>query len=350
MNMVDGLHRLAPDEPLGVPELGWVDMKRKQVNAETERLEHELKTYKNNLIKDMIRVSRISPSATSVWHKLTHCFPLWQLGNQDLGAHYASSGDYPNAYKAYSRMREYCATPKHIAEMFLKLTLVCINQQNWMNVQTQILKVQANSGALKPEERGVYETIVSAVHGLAQMASGSYRDAAEQFLKVDASFITADTVAGIDWKRAVLSANDIAVYGGLCALASMSRAELQTRVLSNTNLGQFLELEPHIRRAIALFCSSKYSACLEILEQYRTDYLLDLYLQPHVAELYWRVRSKSIVQYFIPFSCVTLDEMARAFSTSSGTTIEEELVEMIQQGILDARVDLVNRVTLPLLS
>jgi len=270
------------------------------------------------------------------------------MGNEDLGAHYASSGDYSNAFKSYSRMREYCTTPKHIAEMSLKIMLVCINQQDWMNVQSQILKVQTNSSSLKPEERGAYETITFAIHGLAQMASGSYKDAAEQYLKVDATFLSADPVGGIDWKRSVLSANDIAVYGGLCALASMSRTELQTRVLSNATFGQFLELEPHIRRAIALFCSSKYSACLEILEQYRADYLLDVYLQPHVVELYWLIRSKSIVQYFIPFSCVTLDEMAGVFASTSGANTEDELIDMIQRGILDARVDLVNRVGLPL--
>jgi len=72
LNMMDGLHKLAPDEPLGVPDLGWVDTKRKQVKAETERLEHELKTYKNNLIKESIRVSYIAALCrTGLWTRLT---------------------------------------------------------------------------------------------------------------------------------------------------------------------------------------------------------------------------------------------------------------------------------------
>jgi hypothetical protein len=35
----------------------WMEKKDKQNRAETTRLEHELKGYKNNLIKESIRVS-----------------------------------------------------------------------------------------------------------------------------------------------------------------------------------------------------------------------------------------------------------------------------------------------------
>jgi COP9 signalosome complex subunit 1 len=38
-------------------DLAWMEKKDKQNKAETTRLEHELKGYKNNLIKESIRVS-----------------------------------------------------------------------------------------------------------------------------------------------------------------------------------------------------------------------------------------------------------------------------------------------------
>lgn len=47
---------LAPEDPEGVPDLGWVDSKTKQVKAEGDKLEQQLKGYKNNLIKESIRV------------------------------------------------------------------------------------------------------------------------------------------------------------------------------------------------------------------------------------------------------------------------------------------------------
>jgi len=43
--------------PSAAPDLNWVDTKQRQVKAETDRLEGELKGYKNNLIKESIRVS-----------------------------------------------------------------------------------------------------------------------------------------------------------------------------------------------------------------------------------------------------------------------------------------------------
>ena len=44
-------------DPNGEIDAAWVQRKEKQNNAETVRLEHELKGYKNNLIKESIRVS-----------------------------------------------------------------------------------------------------------------------------------------------------------------------------------------------------------------------------------------------------------------------------------------------------
>lgn len=45
------------EDTLGTVDTDWVESKQRQVAAETERLELELKGYKNNLIKESIRVS-----------------------------------------------------------------------------------------------------------------------------------------------------------------------------------------------------------------------------------------------------------------------------------------------------
>jgi len=50
-----------------------------------------------------------------------------------------------------------------------------------------------------------------------------------------------------------------------------------------------------------------------------------------------------MVQYFIPFSCVTLDAMASAFGMTEHS-IEDELVDMIERGNLEARIDTQNKV------
>lgn len=226
--------------------------------------------------------------------------------------------------------------------MTLRLVYVNIAQNSWMGVQSHLVKV--DSSQLKGDDKTKLEPIVSACSGLAHMCTGNFRDAATSFIHTSPLFLTLEPAAGITWQREVLSGNDVAVYGGLCALASMDRSELQHKVLANGDFRNFLELEPHIRRAITLFCNSKYSACLEVLEGYRTDYLLDVYLSRALAAIYSKIRTKSIVQYFISFSCVTLDEMASKFQlTGEYQNIEDELEDMINSGVLNARIDLVDR-------
>jgi COP9 signalosome complex subunit 1 len=53
---VIALAEVAPGEPEADLDKEWIEYTRKVVKAETERLEHELKGYKNNLIKESIRV------------------------------------------------------------------------------------------------------------------------------------------------------------------------------------------------------------------------------------------------------------------------------------------------------
>ncbi|KAI9678821.1 MAG: hypothetical protein M1817_005881 [Caeruleum heppii] len=303
--IVELLRQTGSDDPGANEHQAWVEKVTKQVKAETDRLEYELKGYKNNLIKESIR-----------------------MGNEDLGLHYQAIGDLPLAFKAFSRMRDFCTSPKHVYEMCMKLIVVSIEQGNWMAVQSNVLKV--GNLQLKAEDLADAQPKLRAAIGLAQMASGNYREAAESFLRSDSSLANSF--------NQVVTANDVAVYGGLCALASMDRQELQKKVLEDNSFRNFLELEPQIRRAVTFFCNSKYSQCLEILEAYKPDYLLDIYLQKHVRELYRFVRSKSIVQYFVPFDTVTLDSMAAAFGTNE-SIIQGELVHMIQQGTLDARID-----------
>lgn len=257
-----------------------------------------------------------------------------KMGSAELGSHYLDTGDPSAAYKAYARMRDFCTSSKHIAEMCLKLTLASIEQGNWISVESNVQKIW--NLQLKAEEELEIHPRLHIAMGLAQMSGLTYRDAAASFLQVD-------PVVGSSFNE-LLVRNDVAVYGGLCALASMDREELRSRVLESASFRNFLEVEPHIRRAIASFCNSNYSECLAILDTYKTDYLLDVYLQAHVQQLYGRIRRKSIVQYFIPFSCVSFENMAKAFK-SDERAMEMELVEMIQQGVLNARIDTQNRVS-----
>jgi COP9 signalosome complex subunit 1 len=53
---VAAFEKLLPNDPMAQLDATWIENKTKKVKAETDRMEHELKTYKNNLIKESIRV------------------------------------------------------------------------------------------------------------------------------------------------------------------------------------------------------------------------------------------------------------------------------------------------------
>lgn len=257
------------------------------------------------------------------------------MGNEDLGTHYQEIGDLEKAYEAFNRMRQDVLIQKHIVDVCRHTISVSIEQAKWVTVQSNVQKIMA-VGQSTEDERALQPYLRISM-GLANLAEGRFYDAA-------LSFLTVESGMGSTYNDTA-SPNDVAIYGGLCALASMDRDELQRRVLDNPSFRTYLELEPHIRRAVAFFVNGRYSVCLSTLQGYRNDYLLDIHLQRHVAEIYHLIRSKSIIQYFIPFSCVTLDSMDIAFG-SSGTSVEEELVSMIQRGTLVARIDKQNRVSL----
>ncbi|KAL6715736.1 hypothetical protein ACLMJK_006697 [Lecanora helva] len=316
------LQDVAPQDPDALFDVAWVERTNKQVKAETDKKELELKGYKNNLIKESIR-----------------------MGYDDLGQHYHAVGDLTKSNKAYATMRDYCTTNQHIVIMNMNLIKVSIDQGSWFAVQNHVQRIRGSAGAHKYPEAEKNSAKLSAAHALASLAQSNYRDAAEEFLATDPRMSTAklDDPADEEKYNEILTPNDVAVYGGLCALASMTREELQAKVLDNNDFRNYLELEPHIRRAISHFVSAKYSQCLSILDSYRADYLLDIYLKPHLLRLYSDIRSKAIQQYFIPFSTVTLAALSEAFNTDE-RTIEHELIQLIKNKDLDARIDLIDRV------
>ncbi|KAF9238437.1 hypothetical protein DTO006G1_9210 [Penicillium roqueforti] len=314
---VRALAEVAPSDPDASLDAAWVQETNRYVQTQTERLEHELRGYKNNLIKESIR-----------------------MGHEDLGNHHYKTGDLAAASKAYSRMRDYCTTPNHITSMLFKMVNVATERGDWMSVQSNVHRLRNSQS--KPDDAAKNISKITAASALSQMHQTLYLDAANSFLSIPPDL--GDTY------NEVITPNDVAVYGGLCALASMNRDDLQKNVLDNQTFRTFLELEPHIRRAIVFFCNFKFRQCLDILEAYRPDYLLDIHLQRHIPQLYKRIRTKSIEQYMIPFSRVTLDSMAKIFAptvvggearpTDISSPFVQELIGLIQGGILNARIDL----------
>jgi len=308
------------DRTVPALELSWIDSRNKKFQTKLEKLDNDLKNYKSNSIKESIR-----------------------RGQDDLGDHFLDGGDLANALKCYSRARDYCTSGRHVVSMCINVIKVSVYLQNWSHVISYVNKAIATpeftAGSSKvgtDQHQLCLITRLKCAGGLADLMTRKYSAAAKQFLSASLDHCDCPDL---------MSPNNVAIYGGLCALATFDRAELFKQVISSTQFKLFLELEPQLREVIQCFYESRYGQCLKLLEEMKDNLLLDMYLAPHINTLFSMIRNRGLVQYFSPYSSADLVTMAQSFNTSL-TDLENELMKLILDGSIQARIDSHNKVLL----
>lgn len=333
----------------------WAAQQHEENMRQLAKMESELKGYKNNLIRESIR-----------------------MGQEDLANHHLLTGGpvpdpsnpntihrtgYYAAMEAFGRMRDYCNTPTHISSMHLRVVYTAFVQA--VHAQhiggsngaghfsaAQLNGARLRSTGVKEEEQAKLTPIACVATGIAHLGLGEYRTAALAFMATPFEYHNLGPVFGSNFERLLASANDVAIYGGLCALATLTRQELIDNVLGGP-FRQFLEQEPHMRKAIGLYTTAKYQACIQLLQHYYSDWSIDIFLGAavfpagtHVDALFDRIRERSITAYFSSFSEVTIASLGTTFPSrsSSPDAMEKEVLRMIENKKLDARIDIVKGV------
>lgn len=141
-----------------------------------------------------------------------------------------------NAFKCYVRTRDYCTTSKHIITMCLNVIKVSIEMGNFMHVQNYVSKAETTPDV---QSDVVMCAKLRCAAGLAFLDAKKYKLAARAFVDISPELGTSYSD--------VISPADVALYGGLCALASFERAELKQRVINNIGFREFLELYPEVK-------------------------------------------------------------------------------------------------------
>ncbi|CAH0475769.1 unnamed protein product [Peronospora belbahrii] len=285
-------------------ETVFIDTIKHKAFQQHEKLEQELNSYKSTMIKESIR-----------------------MGHNDLGEFYFKSGDLSAALKSFAQARDYCTTDKHIIEMCLNVSKVALHMRNFAHVTNYLIKLEQVSSA---QSDPVLKSKIASAFGLVALHEKNYHAAASKFIACSAEI-------GASYNE-VLHAEDIALYGGICALASFKREELKENVINNSSFKAFLELLPWLRELITDFYSSNYASCLQTLEHIKPELKLDLYLCEHVDTLCKEIRSRGIIQYFYPYLSVDLHQMARTFNTPTDD-LENKICELIAAERLHARMD-----------
>ena len=106
---------------------------------------------------------------------------------------------------------------------------------------------------------------------------------------------------------------------------------------------QYLELEPSIRDILHKFYDTSYSSCLALMSQLEPVFALDQYLAPHLRTLYYEIRHRIIITYFLPYKNASMTVMARQLNTTMDV-LEDELVHLIRSCKIKARIDSKNKI------
>jgi len=219
----------------------------------------------------------------------------------------------------------------------LNVVKVSVFLETWSHVTSYVSKAEGtpdfSEGNSKNDSCVVYTKLKCAA-GLAELATKEYKTAAKNFL-----------LANFDYCEfpEMISPNNVAMYGGLCALATFDRQEIQKHVISSSSFKLFLELEPQLRDIILKFYESKYASCLKLLDEIRDNLLLDMYIAPHVNALYTKIRNRALIQYFSPYMSADMRLMATAFNRSV-SALENEVMHLILDGQIQARIDSHNKI------
>jgi COP9 signalosome complex subunit 1 len=140
---------------------------------------------------------------------------------------------------------------------------------------------------------------LKAAAGLAYLAEGNFELAAKSL-----------TIKGaVEDLGHLCAPEDVALYGALVGLATMSREVLQTFCGS-----PLMELAPKMKECLRLYCQAEYRGAISILVELHPILALDMLLAPHLTALLRDIRNKAMVEYLKPFNRVSLSVMADTFS------------------------------------
>ena len=299
-------HKLGSRSPAGAESVA----ERMQAEAEalTEKLDGEVKAYKNNLIKESIR-----------------------LGQQDLANHYVRCGQLDAAAKLLARNRDYCTTDTQVYATTLDMCKLAIQLHNWIQVGNSISKLesigQLDVDGLDPAlaDADVRRDQIAIAHALADLGVSAYETAAGRLSKLTAKL--GDTF------NDVLTMRDVADLNCVLTLATSTRPQLLGLLESNT-YKPYLELDIDAREAMWSFHRGQYSDCFRLLGPVWRRLRCDPFCGAHVARLQVLLKGRALARYCGAFKRIPLDRMALALDYTDTAT----LLETVEQTIADGRL------------
>mmetsp|Transcript_28702 Transcript_28702/g.38224 ORF Transcript_28702/g.38224 Transcript_28702/m.38224 type:complete len:532 (-) Transcript_28702:187-1782(-) len=268
-----------------------------------DNLEAQLKTAQVHLTKDSVR---------SIYLK--------------MGEFYKARGELREALHKVKRSQDYCTNHRQNGQVCLMVIELGIDLRFYNEVRIYITKAEHTSDLLSNDSE--FASKLAAASALVSLSESHYADAALKFASLSSELT--------NQFNSVLSAEDIALYGGLLGLASLDRQSLQSSLLDSTKFKGRLELVPPLRDALRHYVRAEYKPCLSLLSSLLPQLRLDIHLASHIDTLMEMIRHRCIIQYFIPYNTASIVTMAQTFGMEM-EEMEATLVKLIGEGRMPGR-------------
>lgn len=274
-------------------------------------------------------------------HKLDEDVQRWRNLNKDenariayvdLASHFEKQGKYELACTKYMEAYEFADT--HFQQIQLRI-LICkaaILGNTWVQIKQyapHLLESSEFRSTLSQFEH--QHGVLMVCLGLYYLHKGQYVDAAQYLVNQPCSSVT-------DYLTNIISAEHLGLYGALTAVVAFNRGQFEARVIRNKVFQTFLQQSSKAKALVNAYFSSNYKAVNVALEDIK-DYLkLDFYCRDQYRDFISAVRGKAMVQFFSPYSNMTMQNMSEEFGVSL-EAMETELVTCISQGHINARIN-----------
>ncbi|KAJ1957109.1 hypothetical protein EC988_001005 [Linderina pennispora] len=289
-----------------IRDTAWEDDARRTSHDEQENLRVQIESnMKQHLMKDASQ------------------------GQAALANLYERMGLSDKATASYLKARDYCTSLQDQADMSAKAAYTGASIMRWAQVSNYANKALSTSKTPNDEANIGLRLLVLQ----ADMGESKWSDVARN-------------VGSLNYESAntsqVVTPMDIALYGTLAGLASLSRDEIKDMLINNTQFRKFLEHLPVCLELLQLFYRSQYTSALAKLDQVMSLARIDMVLALQVDKLLSKIRVNILVLYTQPFASTRLESMAKALRFGTASELERELASLISSGRIKARIDLVN--------
>jgi len=279
----------------------WAQNADRKSSQRLERLEADLVSARSTMVKESIR-----------------------LAYMDIGNYYYELGIFQEAIKNYNRSKEFCTLSKHHVDMCLHVISTYIDMSQYRNVSNFVGKAET------PDLDGVTNSKLMAAAGIVALHDNNFKAAARKFLSIDGVIVG-------EFSN-IIAAEDIALYGVLCGVATLSRSEVRASLSANPSFKGFLEITPDVRSFSQNFLSGQYADCLEWLTTVRPQLLLDIHIAHCADTIISLIKDQVFIQQFSPYKSMDMNKMAASLRMPI-ETIEMSVESLISKGQIPARID-----------